>query len=140
MRCAAASTQMRYAGMIGTAKPSLLVVEDEMFIRMFAVDTLEDRGYMILEASDGHEALAILEETSGIALIFTDVNMPGDVDGLDLAGEVAKRWPDIEIIVTSGAVRLADDDIPDAGTFLPKPYAPAELVRLVKDRLERRKP
>jgi CheY-like chemotaxis protein len=96
-------------------KSSVLVVEDEMFIRMLAVDTLEDGGYVILEAGDAREALALLEQTPNISLIFTDINMPGDLDGLDLATEVAKRWPHIEIIVTSGAVRLEDDVIPDAG-------------------------
>jgi CheY-like chemotaxis protein len=113
-------------------KSSVLVVEDEVFIRMLAVDTLEDRGYLIHEAGDAREALELLEHTPNISLIFTDINMPGDIDGLDLATEVAKRWPQIEIIVTSGAVRLKDDVIPDAGRFLPKPYSPADLARLVK--------
>lgn len=116
-------------------KSSVLVVEDEMFIRMVAVDTLEDRGYAILEAGDAREALELLEQNSNISLIFTDINMPGDIDGLDLATEVAKRWPHIEIIVTSGAVRLSDDVIPDEGVFLPKPYSPADLARLVKSQL-----
>jgi CheY-like chemotaxis protein len=127
---------MRYGCMMAS-KPPVLVVEDEMFIRMIAVDTLEDRGYGILEAGDAREALAVLEQTPGIALIFTDVNMPGDIDGLDLATEVAKRWPHIEIIVTSGALRLDDVDIPDSGMFLPKPYLPSDLIRLVKEQLAR---
>jgi len=121
--------------MAAEPKPSVLVVEDEMFIRMVAVDTLEDRGYVILEAGDAREALELLEQKPGISLIFTDINMPGDIDGLDLATEVAKRWPEIEIIVTSGAVRLSDDVIPDEGVFLPKPYSPADLARLVKAQL-----
>jgi len=123
--------------MAAEPKSSVLVVEDEMFIRMVAVDTLEDRGYVILEAGDAREALEVLEQTPGISLIFTDINMPGDIDGLDLATEVAKRWPQIEIIVTSGAVRLNDDVIPDEGVFLPKPYSPADLARLVKTQLIR---
>ena len=120
-------------------KPSVLVVEDEMFIRMVAVDTLEDRGYVILEAGYAKEALELLEQTPNISLIFTDINMPGDIDGLDLATEVAKRWPQIEIIVTSGAVRLSNDVIPDEGVFLPKPYSPADLAMLVKAQLISRK-
>lgn len=123
--------------MAAEPKSSVLVVEDEMFIRMVAVDTLEDRGYVILEAGDAREALEVLEQNPGISLIFTDINMPGDIDGLDLATEVAKRWPQIEIIVTSGAVRLSDDVIPDEGVFLPKPYSPADLARLVKAQLIR---
>ncbi len=82
-------------------KLSVLVVEDEMFIRIVAVDTLEDRGYVILEAGDAREALELLEKKPGISLIFTDINMPGDSDRLNLATEVAKRWPQIETIVTS---------------------------------------
>jgi CheY-like chemotaxis protein len=97
----------------------VLVVEDEVFIRMIAVDSLEDRGYSILE------------------LVFTDINMPGSTDGLDLATEIAKRWPNIEIIVTSGGMRLNDGDIPDAGRFLPKPYTSEQLGRMVKEQLTR---
>jgi CheY-like chemotaxis protein len=118
------------------ARP-VIVVEDEVFIRMIAVDSFEDRGYSILEAGDAEEALGLLEKTPGVALVFTDINMPGSTDGLDLATEVAKRWPDIEIIVTSGGVRLNDDDIPDAGKFLPKPYTTAQLGRMVKEQLSR---
>lgn len=123
-----------------TAQTPVLVVEDEIFIRMIAVDTLEDGGYAVLEAGDAREALTVLEQTPEIELIFTDINMPGDIDGLDLANEVAMRWPHIGIIVTSGAVRLGDGDIPDAGTFLSKPYLAKELVTLVNEQLGRSKP
>ncbi|RZL29113.1 MAG: response regulator [Sphingomonas sp.] len=123
--------------MTDTPQPPLLIVEDEMFIRMIAADALEDRGFSIIEASDAREALEILER-SEIALIFTDINMPGDLDGLDLAAEVAKRWPHIEIIVTSGGVRLGSGDIPDSGKFLPKPYATDHLVKLVQEQLASR--
>jgi CheY-like chemotaxis protein len=119
-------------------KPPVLVVEDEIFIRMVAVDTLEERGYSMLEAGDASEALALIERTPGIALIFTDINMPGEKDGLDLASEVAKRWPEIEIIVTSGARKLPDEEIPDDGQFLPKPYSAAALTKLVSEKLSRR--
>lgn len=117
----------------------LLIVEDEMFIRMVAVDALEERGFTIVEAGDAREALEILERSPEIALIFTDINMPGDTDGLDLAAEVAKRWPHIEIIVTSGGVHLAAADVPDSGRFLAKPYATDRLVELVQEQLSRRK-
>ena len=111
-----------------------------MFIRMVAVGALEERGFAILEACDAREALDILERTPCIALIFTDINMPGKIDGLDLATEVAKRWPDIEIIVTSGGVRLEPADIPDSGKFLPKPYAIEQLIALVRKQLARKSP
>lgn len=109
-----------------------------MFIRMVAVDALEDRGFSIVEASDAREALEVLEHTPGIALIFTDINMPGDIDGMDLAAEVAKRWPQIEIIVTSGGVRLSSKEIPDNGIFLPKPYSTHHLTELVTEKLSKR--
>jgi len=111
-----------------------------MFIRMVAVDALEERGFAILEACDAREALDILQRTPSIALIFTDINMPGKIDGLDLATVVAKRWPDIEIIVTSGGVRLEPADIPDSGKFLPKPYAIEQLIALVRKQLARKSP
>jgi DNA-binding NtrC family response regulator len=119
-------------------QPPLLIVEDEMFIRMIAADALEDRGFSIVEASDAREALEILGRSPEIALIFTDINMPGDFDGLDLAEEVAKRWPHIEIIVTSGGVSLSSSDMPDSGKFLPKPYATDRLVELVQAQLAKR--
>lgn len=118
-------------------KAPVLVVEDEMFIRMVAVDALEETGFSIVEAGDAHEALEVLERTPGIALIFTDINMPGSLDGMDLAAEVVRRWPHIEIIVTSGGVSLNSADIPDAGTFLPKPYATQNLIDMVKEHLAR---
>lgn len=118
-------------------KAPVLIVEDEMFIRMVAVDALEETGFSIVEAGDAHEALEVLERTPGIALIFTDINMPGSLDGMDLAAEVARRWPHIEIIVTSGGVSLNSADIPDAGTFLPKPYATQNLIDMVKEHLAR---
>ena len=119
-------------------KTPVLVVEDEIFIRMVAVDTLAERGYSTLEAGDAADAIALIERTPGIALIFTDINMPGDKDGLDLAAEVAMRWPEIEIIVTSGARRLSDDQIPDHGHFLSKPYSAAALSELVGEKLAKR--
>jgi len=124
--------------MTDTPQQPLLIVEDEMFIRLIAADALEDRGFSIIEASDAREALEILERSPEIALIFTDINMPGDFDGLDLAEEVAKRWPHIEIIVTSGGVRLGSADVPDSSKFLPKPYATDHLVKLVQEQLARR--
>lgn len=131
---------MRCPVMTADLQHPVLVVEDEMLIRMIAADALEERGFSVLEASDAQEALEILERTTGIGLIFTDINMPGKTDGLDLATEVAKRWPDIEIIVTSGGVRLDPADIPDSGKFLPKPYATEQLVALVREQLARKLP
>jgi DNA-binding NtrC family response regulator len=114
----------------------VLVVEDEPLIRMVAADALADCGIMAWEAADAGEALHVLSEHPAIGLVFTDVNMPGQMSGLDLAHEVNARRPDVELIVTSGAVTLADEELPDSGTFLPKPYPTDRLVRIVVRKLD----
>src|SRR4029079_550967 len=84
-------------------KPAtVLVVEDESLIRMDIVDCLEEAGFLIAEASNADEAINILQSRADIRLVFTDIHMPGSMDGLKLAAFVRKRWPPIKIIVTSG--------------------------------------
>jgi DNA-binding NtrC family response regulator len=122
--------------MINELPKEVLVVEDEPLIRMVAADALADRGIMAWEAGDAGEALTVLEEHPGIGLVFTDVNMPGEMDGLDLAHEVSARRPDVSLIVTSGAVTVPDEDLPDSGTFLPKPYPTERLVNIVERKLD----
>lgn len=114
----------------------VLVVEDEPLIRMVAADALVDRGIMAWEAGDADEALEALEKHPRIGLVFTDVNMPGDMNGLGLAHEVSAARPDVELIVTSGAMSLAPEDLPENGTFLPKPYPPGRLVEIVSKKLD----
>ena len=113
-------------------RPVVLLVEDEPLVRMFGADVLEEAGFEVVEAVDGDEALAVLEARPDIAVLFTDVNMPGSLDGLDLARVVHARRPDIKLLIASGKVRLGDDDIPNAGRFLPKPYGPDAIVREVR--------
>ena len=117
----------------------VLVVEDEALIRMVAADALADRGIMAWEAADADEALAALEQHPLIGLMFTDVNMPGAMNGLDLAHRVSIAHPGVELIVTSGAVTIADEDLPDHGTFLAKPYPTGRLVEIVAEKLDRPK-
>lgn len=114
---------------------AVLVVDDEVFIRMVAADVLSETGIAIYEAGNSSEALAVLEAHPDVALIFTDVNMPGDMDGLELSGVVHRRWPHIKLIVTSGRQIISDRSLPDNGTFLPKPYAPSDLIELVEKKL-----
>src|SRR6202158_6067469 len=105
-----------------TAAPAVvLVVEDEMLLRMRAVDMVEDAGFTSVEAVDADEAVAILESRSDIALLFTDIQMPGTMDGLGLAHSVHERWPPIKIILVSGQLKLANIDIPDNSRFFGKP-------------------
>src|SRR3981189_127816 len=107
--------------------PKVLVGEDEMMRRMRAVDIVEDAGLTPIEAVKADEALAILESRSDIALLFTDIQMPGSMDGLKLAHAVHKRWPPIKIILVSGQLKLANLDIPVDSCFFGKPLE-AEAV------------
>src|ERR1019366_2606133 len=104
----------------------VLVVEDEMLLRMRAVDMVEDAGFTPLEAVDADEAVAILESRSDIALIFTDIQMPGSMDGLKLAHAVHERWPPIKIILVSGQLKLSTTEIPADSRFFGKPLEAAE--------------
>jgi CheY-like chemotaxis protein len=115
----------------------VLVVEDEMLLRMRAVDMVEDAGFTPVEAIDADEALKILESRSDIALMFTDIQMPGSMDGLGLAHAVHKRWPPIKIIVVSGALRLPDIDIPADSRFFGKPLEAKEMIAEMQNMIGR---
>jgi CheY-like chemotaxis protein len=119
-----------------TIPREVLVVEDEPLVRMVAADALADSGIMAWEAADAGEALSVLAEHPDIGLVFTDVNMPGEMDGLGLAEEVNRLRPDIGLIVTSGARTVGDEELPDSGTFLPKPYPTERLVSIVIRKLD----
>jgi CheY-like chemotaxis protein len=110
----------------------VLVVEDEMLLRMRAVDMVEDAGYTSVEAVDADEAVAILESRSDIALLLTDIQMPGSMDGLKLAHWVHERWPPIKIILVSGQLKLGTIDIPADSRFFGKPLEAAEMIALLQ--------
>src|ERR1700733_11880531 len=114
-----------------TAK--VLVVEDEMVLRMRAVDIVEDAGFMPVEAVNADEAIAILESRSDIDLLFTDIQMPGSIDGLKLAHAVHKRWPGIKIVLVSGQVRLTDADKPADSRFFGKPLEVKQMIAELQD-------
>jgi CheY-like chemotaxis protein len=113
----------------------VLVVEDEMLLRIRAVDMVEDAGFTSVEAVDADEAIAILESRADIALMFTDIQMPGSMDGLQLAQTVHKRWPPIKIILVSGRLTPTNADIPATSRFYGKPLdakeITAELQRMI---------
>ena len=113
-------------------RPIVLVVEDEPLVRMLAADILEDADMEVVEASTAPGALAILERRHDIVALFTDIDMPGGMNGLQLAGIVHARWPHIAIVVTSGVTRLGVDDLPGAGIFIAKPYASSAPVRVIR--------
>jgi len=83
-------------------RPVVLVVEDEVLLRMDAAEVIQSAGFDVLEARSADEAISILEQRNDIRLIFTDINMPGSMDGVKLAHFVKNRWPPIKIIATSG--------------------------------------
>ena len=110
----------------------VLVVEDEFLLRMLAVNMVEDAGYTSIEAADTDEAFAILESRSDIALLFTDIQMPGSMDGLQLAHEVYKRWPPIKIILVSGQLRPLTRIFRSKAGFLESRLYPAKWSRKSK--------
>jgi DNA-binding NtrC family response regulator len=115
-----------------TSIPIVLVVEDEDLVRTMAVDMLEDAGFEVIEAATADAALAILETDPTIAVLFTDIDMPGSMSGLDLAGCVAERWPHVRLVVTSGRFRLTNQQVPDSGRFVPKPYLADQVLHAVE--------
>ena len=115
---------------------TILVVEDEILIRMDVVDQLTALGYDIIEAPSGRDALEALRNTDDIRILFTDVDMPGDLDGIMLAHEVSRTWPEIGIIVTSGKAALDDVALPQGSRFCSKPYIPTAVHAAIQEMLD----
>jgi two-component sensor histidine kinase/CheY-like chemotaxis protein len=111
-----------------TNVPNVLVVEDEMVLRMRAVDIVEDAGFHSVEAVNADEALSILESRSDISLLFTDIQMPGSMDGLKLAHAVHDRWPSIKIVLVSGQVKPSDAEKPADSRFFGKPLGVEQMI------------
>src|SRR6187200_579479 len=108
--------------------PNVLVVEDEMILRMRAVEIVEDAGFIPVEATNADQAISILESRSDISLLFTDIQMPGSMDGLKLAHAVHERWPAIKIILVSGQVTPADCEKPADSRFFGKPLSDEKMI------------
>ena len=104
------------------SKIVVLVVEDEPLVRMAIVDHLEDDGFIVLEASGSDQAIEILIKNLDVKIVFTDIDMPGGMDGLMLAAAIRNRWPPIKIVVTSGHRKVSVGDLPVEAQFMPKPY------------------
>src|SRR4030088_2325739 len=111
-----------------TEVPNVLVVEDEMLLRMRAVDIVEDAGFCPVEAVNADEAISIRESRPDISLLFTDIQMPGSMDGLKLAHAVHDRWPSIKIILVSGQVTPSDAEKPADSRFFGKPLRVERLI------------
>ena len=119
-----------------TEKPVVLVVEDEILVRLTAVAIAEDAEFEVLSAATADEALSLLEARTDVRLVFTDVQMPGSMDGLRLAHAVRDRWPPVELIVTSGRRHIGANDLPDRGRFIAKPYNFVALAQAFQQMVE----
>ena len=108
-----------------------LVVEDDALVRFDLAQTLEAEGYKTFEAADAAEAIAVLEANSEIRVVFTDIQMPGTMDGLALARYVRLRWPPTIIVVSSGRCSPRPDEMPSGAVFMGKPYAPQVLAKVL---------
>jgi len=118
---------------MGTDRISVLVVEDEFLLRMDIVQQLEDAGFHVFEAANATQAIELLVANKSISVMFTDIDMPGGVDGLKLAVAVRDRWPPIKIIVTSGMHTIDIGKLPVEGRFMPKPYNPTSVISTIRD-------
>lgn len=112
------------------SRPTVLIVEDEFLIAISVATVFQKAGFETVEASNADEAIAILKKRD-VDLIFTDVRMPGSMDGLKLARYVRDRWPPVKIMVTSGHHMVQNGDLPYGGVFLPKPYTDAAVVAAI---------
>lgn len=109
----------------------VLVVEDDFLISMWADDALRDAGHDTFVVGDARAAMDILEAEAQIGLVFTDIDMPGPMDGLQLAATVRDRWPSIQIIIASGQHRPNTEEMPCGAVFLPKPYLSVDMLRAI---------
>jgi CheY-like chemotaxis protein len=112
---------------------TILVVEDEPFVRMDISDALVAAGITVLEAGNADDAIRLLESHPKIQALFTDIDMPGSMNGLMLATAVRDRWPPIQILITSGHRYICDVDLPVEGHFFSKPYDPSQVVKTMRN-------
>lgn len=110
----------------------ILVVDDEPIIRLDAVAIIEDAGFVVFEAADAEEALEIMSAHPEVSVLFTDINMPGPLNGLELARRVHEGWPMVQLVITSGRVVPNPDEIPEHGHFVAKPYQTSAVVNLLR--------
>jgi CheY-like chemotaxis protein len=110
----------------------VLVVEDEPFLRMVAVDLVEEAGFEAVQAANADQAVRILEARADIRIVFTDIDMPGSMDGMKLAIAIRGRWPPIAVILTSGLYNIGKDELPARSVFFRKPYNHNEIIATIQ--------
>ena len=120
-------------GLVAAERPVVLIVEDEFLLRIDAAEVIGAAGFEVIEAANADEAIEVLEARGDIMVVFTDIQMPGSMDGLKLARAVRGRWPPIKIVATSGHLNVGETDLPEGGRFLPKPYSSTQVTRVLRE-------
>ena len=111
----------------------IMVVDDEPMLRLVFSEILRDAGYSVSDAPTADEALAMLEDGCEPRVVVTDVHMPGELDGFELAKVICRRWPHIGVFLVSGRLRPSEDELPDESRFLSKPVSPESLTSTVRE-------
>jgi CheY-like chemotaxis protein len=118
----------------GHNSPVVLIVEDEYLVRMTLADELEDGGFQVLKAANADIALRVLEAQSDtVQVLFTDVDLPGSMDGMELARQVRARWPHVQLLISSGHSAPEPDQMPNQSRFVQKPYIGPTVVRQIRE-------
>jgi two-component system, response regulator PdtaR len=110
----------------------VLVVEDDLIVRMAIVDSLEEAGFKSIEAGSASEAISVLESRSDIRVVFTDIEMPGKMDGLALSHYVRHRWPPTIVVISSGRRHPSRDELPEDVEFISKPFHSTQLADILQ--------
>lgn len=117
---------------LAVRRPVVLIVEDELLLRISAAEMVADAGFEVVEAGNADEAIAILEARPDIHIVFTDIQMPGSMDGLKLARFVRDGWPPVKRVATSGLLTISEGDLPEGGLFIGKPYTAARIAEVLR--------
>jgi DNA-binding NtrC family response regulator len=120
-------------GQMDSLNLAILIVEDEVLVRLELADIVEEAGYAVYEAGNAEEAIKLMEMHREIRILMTDVDMPGSMDGLKLSHYVKHRWPPVRIVVASGHVSVKQHELPQDGVFLDKPYDTPKVLALLSD-------
>lgn len=118
-------------------RSTILVVDDDAMLRVLLAELFSDEGFTVIEAENGEDALAQLERNHSVAVVVTDFQMPGRVDGLELARRWIARWPHVGVIISSGSIQMRRHDLPASARFIAKPWRPSEMLQLVEQALVR---
>lgn len=110
----------------------ILIVDDEAIIRFDLVDFFEDAGFEVFDAEDADGAIALLEANSGIRIVLTDIQMPGSMDGVNLAHYIRDRYPPTLLVISSGNVKPTSQELPSDAIFVSKPFDPRQILTVIR--------